>query len=90
MKIFVEYLSPDFEEMNFAEIARICFTKFKILLVAIERKSDSHIVINPKPDLKIASNTKAFFIADDKDSVKRFVLLKDRFNEFFAISVAVI
>lgn len=53
---------------------RLCFTKLKLLLLAIEIKgegsSDSKISINPR-DAKIAPNTQGFFIAQSADEVKR-------------------
>lgn len=53
---------------------RLCFTKLKLLLLAIEIKgdagSDSKISINPR-GAKIAANTQGFFIAQSADEVKR-------------------
>lgn len=55
---------------------RLCFTKLKLLLLAIEIKgeggSDSKISINPR-GAKIAANTQGFFIAQSADEVKRWV-----------------
>ncbi|KZS19059.1 Calcium-activated potassium channel slowpoke [Daphnia magna] len=54
--------------------AELCFTKLKLLLLAIELKSedglDSKISINPR-GAKISSNTQGFFIAQSADEVKR-------------------
>lgn len=55
---------------------RLCFTKLKLLLLAIEIKateegSDSKISINPR-GAKIQANTQGFFIAQSADEVKRF------------------
>lgn len=52
---------------------RLCFTKLKLLLLAIEIKEegkDSKISINPK-NAKITANTQGFFIAQSADEVKR-------------------
>jgi hypothetical protein len=53
---------------------RLCFTKLKLLLLAIEIKgedgSDSKISINPR-GAKIQANTQGFFIAQSADEVKR-------------------
>lgn len=53
---------------------RLCFTKLKLLLLAIEIKAeegiDSKISINPR-GAKIAANTQGFFIAQSADEVKR-------------------
>ena len=58
----------------FHETCRLCFTKLKLLLLAIEVKnednSDSKIAINPK-NTKIQNNTQGFFIAQSADEVKR-------------------
>lgn len=54
--------------------ARLCFTKLKLLLLAIEIKgeegADSKISINPR-GAKILANTQGFFIAQSADEVKR-------------------
>lgn len=56
---------------------RLCFSKLKLLLLAIEVKNeegtDSKIAINPKAT-KIQPNTQGFFIAQSADEVKRLVL----------------
>ncbi|KZC09410.1 Calcium-activated potassium channel slowpoke, partial [Dufourea novaeangliae] len=53
---------------------RLCFTKLKLLLLAIEIKGeggcDSKISINPR-GAKIVANTQGFFIAQSADEVKR-------------------
>lgn len=56
---------------------RLCFTKLKLLLLAIEIKggeegNDSKISINPR-GAKILANTQGFFIAQSADEVKRYV-----------------
>ncbi|ENN79796.1 hypothetical protein YQE_01324, partial [Dendroctonus ponderosae] len=52
----------------------LCFTKLKLLLLAIEVKgvegADTKISINPK-GAKIVANTQGFFIAQSADEVKR-------------------
>lgn len=71
---------------------RLCFTKLKLLLLAIEIKateegSDSKISINPR-GAKIQANTQGFFIAQSADEVKRFAKLFDFFvwkNSIFNI-----
>lgn len=54
---------------------RLCFTKLKLLLLAIEIKGeegvDSKISINPR-SAKIHANTQGFFIAQSADEVKRY------------------
>jgi hypothetical protein len=56
---------------------RLCFTKLKLLLLAIEIKgedgNDSKISINPR-GAKIQANTQGFFIAQSADEVKRCIL----------------
>ncbi|CAG2119639.1 unnamed protein product, partial [Medioppia subpectinata] len=75
MQIFSQTLSPAFAEMTFSHIFELCFTKFKSILFAIE--CDDDIIINPKPDYLIRGNTKAFFIAEDKDLVKWSAIIID-------------
>jgi hypothetical protein len=54
----------------------LCFTKLKLLLLAIEVKgtegADTKISINPR-GAKIVANTQGFFIAQSADEVKRSV-----------------
>ena len=53
---------------------RLCFTKLKLLLLAIEARgddgADSKIAINPR-HIKLQPNTQGFFIAQSADEVKR-------------------
>lgn len=58
-------------------LLRLCFTKLKLLLLAIEIKggdegNDSKISINPR-GAKIQANTQGFFIAQSADEVKRLI-----------------
>ncbi len=54
---------------------RLCFVKLKLLLLAIEVKSedggDNKISINPR-GTKLPSNTVGFFIAQSAEEVKRY------------------
>ncbi|XP_011311502.1 calcium-activated potassium channel slowpoke isoform X8 [Fopius arisanus] len=74
MEMYTETLSPTFIGMPFAKATELCFTKLKLLLLAIEIKgeagADSKISINPR-GAKIAANTQGFFIAQSADEVKR-------------------
>lgn len=61
---------------------RLCFSKLKLLLLAIEIKGnedggDSKISINPR-GAKIQANTQGFFIAQSADEVKRYARLSAR------------
>ena len=53
---------------------RLCFTKLKLLLLAIEVKNDSgdgkKIAVNPK-GTKLQKNTVGFFVAPNAQDVKR-------------------
>ncbi|ELU08381.1 hypothetical protein CAPTEDRAFT_138076 [Capitella teleta] len=77
MEMYTEYLSSAFIGMTFPEAAEMCFIKLKLLLIAIEARSDdgeeSCIAINPGPNIKIEPNTQGFFIAQSADEVKRAV-----------------
>ncbi|XP_031618235.1 calcium-activated potassium channel slowpoke isoform X38 [Contarinia nasturtii] len=75
MEMYTETLSPSFIGMPFAQATELCFTKLKLLLLAIEIKgteegADSKISINPR-GAKIQANTQGFFIAQSADEVKR-------------------
>ena len=56
---------------------RLCFSKLKLLLIAVEGRgdngADSSLAINPGPSLTIESNTQGFFFAESADDVKRSV-----------------
>ncbi|XP_046741016.1 calcium-activated potassium channel slowpoke isoform X31 [Diprion similis] len=73
-EMYTETLSPSFTGMTFPQASELCFTKLKLLLLAIEIKgdagNDSKISINPR-GAKIAANTQGFFIAQSADEVKR-------------------
>ncbi|GLH10082.1 Large conductance (BK) voltage/Ca2+-activated potassium channel [Gryllus bimaculatus] len=72
-EMYTETLSPSFTGMTFPQASELCFTKLKLLLLAIEIKgedgSDSKISINPR-GVKIQANTQGFFIAQSADEVK--------------------
>ncbi|KAK4296385.1 hypothetical protein Pmani_031115 [Petrolisthes manimaculis] len=73
-EMYTETLSPSFVSMTFPQASELCFSKLKLLLLAIEVKNeegtDSKIAINPK-STKIQPNTQGFFIAQSADEVKR-------------------
>lgn len=71
IKILFTFFSQKFPLRSF----RLCFTKLKLLLLAIEIKAteegaDCKISINPR-GAKIQANTQGFFIAQSADEVKR-------------------
>ncbi|XP_069358410.1 calcium-activated potassium channel slowpoke isoform X9 [Maniola hyperantus] len=73
-EMYTETLSTSFTGMTFSQASELCFTKLKLLLLAIEIKgeegTDSKISINPR-NAKIHANTQGFFIAQSADEVKR-------------------
>ncbi|XP_061711337.1 calcium-activated potassium channel slowpoke isoform X4 [Cydia pomonella] len=73
-EMYTETLSTSFTGMSFPSASELCFTKLKLLLLAIEIKgeegADSKISINPR-SAKIHANTQGFFIAQSADEVKR-------------------
>ncbi|XP_053604095.1 calcium-activated potassium channel slowpoke isoform X6 [Plodia interpunctella] len=73
-EMYTETLSTSFTGMSFPQASELCFTKLKLLLLAIEIKgeegADSKISINPR-SAKIHANTQGFFIAQSADEVKR-------------------
>lgn len=85
MQIFVQNLSPAFEEMTYSQTTQLCFTKFNIILFAIQINGNQEIVINPKPDFKLARMTKAYFIAKDKHMVKRLVTIWEFYQKLIKV-----
>ncbi|KAK0056562.1 calcium-activated potassium channel slowpoke-like isoform X2 [Biomphalaria pfeifferi] len=75
MEVYTEYLSNAFTSLTFPEAAELCFTKLKLLLLAIELRQDdareSSLAINPGPKVKIEPATQGFFMADSAEEVKR-------------------
>ncbi|CAG0889945.1 unnamed protein product [Darwinula stevensoni] len=73
-EMYTETLSPAFTGLTFPEAAELCFSKLKLLLLAIDLKgedgSDSKISINPR-SARILPHTQGFFIAQSADEVKR-------------------
>nr|4HPF_A Chain A, Potassium channel subfamily U member 1 [Homo sapiens]4HPF_B Chain B, Potassium channel subfamily U member 1 [Homo sapiens] len=75
-KILTQRLSDDFAGMSFPEVARLCFLKMHLLLIAIEYKSlftDGFcgLILNPPPQVRIRKNTLGFFIAETPKDVRR-------------------
>lgn len=54
---------------------RICFTKLKLLLLAVESSNESgigsHLSINPGSNVKVEAGTRGFFIAGSFEEIKR-------------------
>ncbi|XP_077115542.1 calcium-activated potassium channel subunit alpha-1 isoform X13 [Ranitomeya variabilis] len=73
-EMYTEYLSSAFVGLSFPAVCELCFVKLKLLMIAIEYKSEkgeSRIIINPGNHLKIKEGTLGFFIASDAKEVKR-------------------
>ncbi|XP_063077795.1 calcium-activated potassium channel subunit alpha-1-like isoform X2 [Engraulis encrasicolus] len=73
-EMYTEYLSSAFVGMSFPDICELCYVKLKLLLIAIEYKSDqreSCTLINPGNHVKMQEGTLGFFIASDAKEVKR-------------------
>ncbi|XP_058477521.1 calcium-activated potassium channel subunit alpha-1 isoform X13 [Solea solea] len=73
-EMYTEYLSSAFVGMSFPVICELCYVKLKLLLIAIEYKSDqreSSTLINPGNHMKMEEGTLGFFIASDAKEVKR-------------------
>ncbi|CAG04818.1 unnamed protein product, partial [Tetraodon nigroviridis] len=73
-EMYTEYLSSAFVGLSFPVICEICYVKLKLLLIAIEYKSDqreSSTLINPGNHVKVQEGTLGFFIASDAKEVKR-------------------
>ncbi|MGH0118186.1 UNVERIFIED_CONTAM: hypothetical protein FKN15_045333 [Acipenser sinensis] len=73
-EMYTEYLSNAFVGLSFPMVCELCYVKLKLLLIAIEYKSDkreSSILINPGNHVKMQEGTLGFFIASDAKEVKR-------------------
>ncbi|KAL2078597.1 hypothetical protein ACEWY4_026282 [Coilia grayii] len=73
-EMYTEYLSSAFVGLSFPEVCELCYVKLKLLLIAIEYKSDqreSSTLINPGNHVKMQEGTLGFFIASDAKEVKR-------------------
>ncbi|XP_030610642.1 calcium-activated potassium channel subunit alpha-1-like isoform X3 [Archocentrus centrarchus] len=73
-EMYTEYLSSAFVGLSFPAICELCYVKLKLLLIAIEYKSDqgeSSTLINPGNHVKMQEGTLGFFIASDAKEVKR-------------------
>ncbi|XP_056387297.1 calcium-activated potassium channel subunit alpha-1 isoform X13 [Hyla sarda] len=77
-EMYTEYLSTAFVGLSFPAVCELCFVKLKLLMIAIEYKSEKgesrsrkRIIINPGNHVKIKEGTLGFFIASDAKEVKR-------------------
>ncbi|XP_077469658.1 calcium-activated potassium channel subunit alpha-1a isoform X20 [Stigmatopora argus] len=73
-EMYTEYLSNAFVGLSFPTVCELCYVKLKLLLIAIEYKSEqreSSILINPGNHFKLQEGTLGFFIASDAKEVKR-------------------
>ncbi|XP_067375316.1 calcium-activated potassium channel subunit alpha-1a isoform X9 [Channa argus] len=77
-EMYTEYLSSAFVGLSFPTVCELCYVKLKLLLIAIEYKSEQResrsrkrILINPGNHVKIQEGTLGFFIASDAKEVKR-------------------
>ncbi|KAJ8248579.1 hypothetical protein GJAV_G00243500 [Gymnothorax javanicus] len=73
-EMYTEYLSSAFVGLSFPAVCELCYVKLKLLLIAIEYKSEqreSSILINPGNHVRMQEGTLGFFIASDAKEVKR-------------------
>nr|XP_048712343.1 calcium-activated potassium channel subunit alpha-1 isoform X26 [Caretta caretta] len=77
-EMYTEYLSSAFVGLSFPAVCELVFAKLKLLMIAIEYKSEKResrsrkrILINPGNHVKIQEGTLGFFIASDAKEVKR-------------------
>ncbi|XP_029554583.1 calcium-activated potassium channel subunit alpha-1a isoform X2 [Salmo trutta] len=77
-EMYTEYLSSAFVGLSFPAVCELCYVKLKLLLIAIENKSElgesrsrKRILINPGNHVKMQEGTLGFFIASDAKEVKR-------------------
>uniref|UniRef100_H3CT89 Calcium-activated potassium channel subunit alpha-1 n=1 Tax=Tetraodon nigroviridis TaxID=99883 RepID=H3CT89_TETNG len=75
-EMYTEYLSSAFVGLSFPTVCELCYVKLKLLLIAIEYKSEQResrtpsILINPGNHVKMQEGTLGFFIASDAKEVK--------------------
>uniref|UniRef100_A0A673J5C3 Calcium-activated potassium channel subunit alpha-1 n=1 Tax=Sinocyclocheilus rhinocerous TaxID=307959 RepID=A0A673J5C3_9TELE len=78
-EMYTEYLSSAFVGLSFPTVCELCYVKLKLLLIAVEYKSEQResrfvplrILINPGNHVKMQEGTLGFFIASDAKEVKR-------------------
>ncbi|XP_059215541.1 calcium-activated potassium channel subunit alpha-1a isoform X2 [Centropristis striata] len=77
-EMYTEYLSSAFVGLTFPTVCELCYVKLKLLLIAVEYKSEQResrsrkrILINPGNHVKMQEGTLGFFIASDAKEVKR-------------------
>ncbi|TMS04697.1 Calcium-activated potassium channel subunit alpha-1 [Larimichthys crocea] len=76
-EMYTEYLSSAFVGLSFPTVCELCYVKLKLLLIAIEYKSElneSSIIINPGNHVKMQEGTLGFFIATKMSVYKRMKL----------------
>ena len=70
-EIYTSYFSEFFFGKNFHEAACFCFTKFKLMLLAIEE--NGRVYVNPsetrRPNLVIGEDTIGYFVAQNRNQV---------------------
>ncbi|CAD5125529.1 DgyrCDS13736 [Dimorphilus gyrociliatus] len=75
MEMYSSYLSEALHGHTFPQAVEICFCKLKLLLIAIsvysEDGEDYQVVLNAGIDYIIDRDTKAFFICESEEEVKR-------------------
>ncbi|XP_016123863.1 calcium-activated potassium channel subunit alpha-1 isoform X3 [Sinocyclocheilus grahami] len=77
-EMYTEYLSSAFVGLSFPTVCELCYVKLKLLLIAVEYKTEQResrsrkrILINPGNHVKMQEGTLGFFIASDAKEVKR-------------------
>ncbi|PAA68277.1 hypothetical protein BOX15_Mlig031175g1 [Macrostomum lignano] len=75
-EMYTEFLSPAFEGLTFPAAAELCFSKLRLLLIAVEARNDANssescIAINPKENVVVQKGTQGFFVAQSAEEVKK-------------------
>ncbi|CAI5795661.1 potassium channel subfamily U member 1 [Podarcis lilfordi] len=73
-KVMTQLLSNDFIDMSFKDVAKLCFLKLDLMLLAIEFRSGmqgNSILINPPSIIKLHFDTMGFFIAKSAVQLRR-------------------
>lgn len=85
MEVYAENFSPAFHGLPFPLVAEKCFSRLKLLLIAVSSSAGEQVgrvILNPSmrrgPPVIIDSDTKGFFMCQSDDEAKRVVYYCDR------------
>lgn len=79
MEVYCESFSKAFYSKTFQEVAKFCYDRLNLLLVAVTTdrgtsSTEASVVLNPGNDVIITSTMKGFFIGQSEEESKRVLL----------------